>query len=381
MIRVIHYLPSINCTSGIANLIMNYYRNIDRKNIQFYFIYFSKLTENNFKNEIEKLGGTCTYIIPPNKFKKFSFDFNDYIKTFYQNYEDDIIIFHNHQLAFTVFQYSILKKNNIKHIIVHNHMTKFSDNILKSFRNMLLFLPVTFLPVEYFSCSEDACKLLMRYNFVRRKNIFIMSNAIDCDKFKFDSKIREKYRKMFNLESKIVLGNVGHFEPVKNHKFIINLFYNKFNDDKHALILVGNGSLKNKIINLINKKKLNNKIIVLETRNDIKNILFCIDCFIFPSKFEGMGIAALEAQAAGVPVVISKNVPSEVMICNCEKITNYNMNNWQKNIDLLLNTDIDRILSNNSVGQSIFNIFNAVNIISNKYKQIGDENLEGNVKK
>ena len=68
MIRVIHYLPSINCTSGIANLIMNYYRNIDRKNIQFYFIYFSKLTENNFKNEIEKLGGTCTYIIPPNKF-------------------------------------------------------------------------------------------------------------------------------------------------------------------------------------------------------------------------------------------------------------------------------------------------------------------------
>ena len=155
-----------------------------------------------------------------------------------------------------------------------------------------------------------------------------MQNCIDFYKFKFDSNMRKKYRSELAIEKNYVIGHIGHFEPVKNHNLIIAIFKKLCTKiDNAKLLLIGNGSLKQEIIELVKNKNLEERIIFLENRNDIPYLLSAMDCFIFPSKFEGLGIAAIEAQASGLPTIISNKVPKIVKLSNC--------------IDIDLNNDID----------------------------------------
>jgi len=377
MIRVVHYLPSINCTSGIANLIMNYYRLIDREKIQFDFIYFSKQTDNNFKKEIENLGGNIQYIVPPTKYKQFKKGLNEYCLTLKEKYKNDTIIFQNHQLAFTPILYKILKKNKIDNIIVHNHMTKFSDSKIKALRNLLFFLPVKFMKVKYFSCSSQACDLICKYNRVNRNNIYIMNNGIDCDRFLFNKQKREEIRKKYDLNDSFVIGHIGHFEPVKNHKFIIDLFEKIYSiNNKYKLVLVGNGSLKNEILKKVESSNIHKNVIFFELRNDIPDLLSAMDCFIFPSKFEGLGIVALEAQANGLPVLISNTVPNEVIISDCNQ---FDINNISKWVDKILNLKIKDLSSkkkdNIVVKKSKFNINNNIKKLEEEYKRLVEKEV------
>lgn len=375
MIRIIHYLPNINYASGIAQLIMRYYRKINKNYFQFHFVYFSNLKEKNFQKEIIELGGTEKYICAPNKPIQFSKDFNNFIKNFKKNYKGDEIIFHNHQLPFTIFQYGILKKNNIDNIIVHNHMTKFSDKKLSAFRNMLLFLPVSFLNVRYFACSDDSCDLISKYNFINKRNIFVLKNGIDCEYFRFSQEKRDKMRENLKISNEYVIGNIGRFEVVKNQKFIIRLFYKKFNEQNYKLLLVGDGSNKKALLKEIEKYNLKKQTIILGDRSDISNILCSIDCFLFPSKFEGLGIAAIEAQANGVPVIISKHVPSEVIINNCIKKCDYSINSWAKTIEQFRRRRINRLAMNKYISRSEYNINNNIMNLENEYKKIINRNI------
>lgn len=370
MIRVIHYLPSINHTSGVAQLLMRYYRKMNKNLFQFHFVYFTELKDKNFKKEIIKLGGTEEYICPPNNYFQFKKDFNNYIANFRRKYKNDKIVFHNHQLPFTIFQYGILKKNSVNNIIVHNHMTKFSEKKLSAFRNMLLFLPISFMDVEYFSCSKDACNLISKYNFVNKQKIFILRNSINCSEFKFNQVQREEMRKKLHIGGDYLLGNIGHFEAVKNQSFIIKLFYKKFNKNGYKLILVGDGSKKELLLKNIEKYNLKERVIILENRDDIPNILSSMDCFLFPSKFEGLGIVSIEAQASGLPVILSKNIPLEVSIKNCTIQQDYNINSWAKSIENLKSQNIDRLLANIEVSKSEYNIDRNVAKLEKKYESI-----------
>lgn len=370
MIRVIHYMPDINYTNGIAQLVMNYYRKINREHIQFHFIYFSKTKSKNFRKEIISLGGTEEFICAPTKYIKYQKELNRFLKSFKEKYKNDEIIFHNHQLAFTIFQYFILKKNNIMNMVVHNHMTKFSDNKLKALRNMILFLPVSFLKVKYFACSKDACNLISKYNFTNKQNIYVLKNGIDCNKFKFNIASRNKIRKQLKISTEFVFGNIGRFERVKNQAFLIRLFSRKYNSDNYKLLLVGDGSRKNNIINMVKKYNLENRVLFLENRDDIPSILCAMDCFLFPSKFEGLGISAIEAQASGLPIIISKYVPSEVIITNRIKQLTYNINSWIGTIEKFKSQNINRSSINKIVAKTEYNINKNVIDLEKEYEKI-----------
>ena len=369
MIRIIHYLPSINCTSGIANLLMNYYRKIDREMFQFHFVYFSKKNSNNFEKEIESLGGSATYIVPPTKLFQFKTSLTKYLEQIKANYNIDTFIFQNHQIAFTIFMYKIIKNSGINCIIVHNHMVRFSNSLIKSFRNMVLFRLLRKKDIIYFSCSTNASKLLTKHTNKCMRDIFVMNNAIDCNSFKYIEKIRNEVRSMLDLNNSFVVGHVGHFENVKNHKFILRVFeqlYKKQKDSK--LLLVGNGPLKNKYISIINKKPYKKNVIILSERNDVSNLLNAMDCFIFPSKSEGLGIAAIEAQASGLPTFISERVPKNVNIINCKQIKLSSFKEWVK--EILTNKPKNRNIGYKKVQNTQFDINKSVANLEKKYINI-----------
>lgn len=328
-IRVIHFLSSLSITSGVAAVIMNYYRNIDRDKVQFDFIYFY---ENGitYENEINKLGGNIYKISKPGLISNFYKEINNVLKRYDNNYT----IFHNHEAYLNIFINKIIKKNNIKSLIVHSHTTLYSDKKISALRNRLLCLPIKKQANYFFACSKAAGETFFGKKYTLNNRVFILNNAINCEKFQYDARVRSDVRKELNIENRFVIGHVGRFNNQKNHKFILKLFneiLKKKNDCK--LLLIGDGPLLDDIKLMSKRMNINRNIIFLGRRNDINRILQGMDCFILPSLYEGLPVIGVEAQCSDLPCIMSDNITKEVDVGNCEFLSlDDNINKWVNSV-------------------------------------------------
>jgi glycosyltransferase involved in cell wall biosynthesis len=310
MIRILHFVSSINVNSGIMSLLMNYYRNADTKKIQFDFIYFIKNETQSFQTEIEELGGRCFFVSPPNKYpKKFFKDMKNYYSSHYGEY----LAAHIHDIFMPSFLLSCKKRLGVKKIILHAHLTVFGYSKTKAIRNYLLSIPRLFIVDEYWACSRDAGESLFGKKF--HKNGRVINNAISLEKFVYKESVREEIKRSLSIENCYVVGHVGWFNPQKNHTYIIEIFKNVVAKKKNArLILIGDGEYKNEIEQECKKKSIEDKVLFLGVRDDVNRIMNAFDVFLFPSKYEGLGIALIEAQSLGIPCVFSDTIPEEANV-------------------------------------------------------------------
>ncbi|MEK3837778.1 glycosyltransferase family 1 protein [Paenibacillus sp. FSL R7-0128] len=322
-VRILHVFGIMNC-GGAETFIMNVYRNIDREKIQFDFIVHSE-DKGYYDDEIEALGGTI-YSIPKFKGKNI----REYIKSwnvFFDTYKDYQII-HSHIRSTASVFLSMAKKRGII-TIIHSHNTSSGKGIIATIKN-LLQLPLRKISHYRFACSIDAGEWLYG-----KKKFEVMNNAIDAKKFTFDQSTRDRYRKELELVDKFVVGHIGRFHEQKNHEFLLDMF--KSLNTKHpntVLLLIGDGDLRYTIERKIIKLGLQNSVVLLGVRSDIPQLLQAIDVFAFPSIYEGLGIVVIEAQAAGLPCVISDVVPSEVGITDLVKFISLKENPeyWAKEV-------------------------------------------------
>lgn len=309
-IRILHFLSSISISSGVASVIMNYYRHIDRSKVQFDFLYFND-DEITYKYEIKKLGGNIYKINKPNISKKSICE----IKNFFKGCNGKYRILHNHEVYLNILMAPLAKKNGFKYIITHSHTTSYSDKFINSIRNRILCMPLKKQADYFMACSKAAGKLLYGSRSVEDGKVFILNNAIDCKKFKYDESLRIKIRKQLGLENKIVIGHVGRFNAQKNHKFLLEIFDEILKLDKHSiLLLVGDGPLFKEIKKISKEMRINDKIIFLGRRDNIFEILQGMDIFILPSLYEGLPVIGVEAQAAGLPCFMADTITNEVDI-------------------------------------------------------------------
>jgi len=144
-----------------------------------------------------------------------------------------------------------------------------------------------------------------------------LNNAVDTDKFRFNEEVRNNIRRKLDVEGKKVIGHVGRFNPQKNHEFLIDVFNEIYKKDKDiVLLLVGDGYLKEKIEEKVNKLGLDKSVKFLGVREDISELMQAMDLFLFPSQFEGLAVVMVEAQAAGLKVITSTGVTKESDITN-----------------------------------------------------------------
>ena len=143
----------------------------------------------------------------------------------------------------------------------------------------------------------------------------IMNNAIDAKKFIYNDEVRKQKRVELGVEDKFVIGHVGRFNLQKNHEFLVKRFadFAKTNEDA-ILVLIGNGELQEKIKEMAKEYGIETKVKFLGLREDIPQLLQAMDLFLFPSLFEGLPVTLVEAQAAGLPCVISDMITDEIMI-------------------------------------------------------------------
>lgn len=303
-IRVLHILQRMEA-GGTQALLMNIYRKIDRTKVQFDFLVVYK-EKQFYDDEIEKMGGHVYKLsfredlnLP--KFQKELADF------FAQHHEYKIV--HCHAYTIGYFCLKAAKKAGIPVRIAHSHSNAAVHDVKLPLKLIMQKL-FTRYSTDLFACSEEAGKFAFK-----GKKFGIVQNAIDSQKFIADANIREEIRKALRVENKFVVGHVGRMQPEKNHDFLIDVFAEiKRKKPDAELILVGTGPLEDKIKNKVAEKDLSDCVHFLGNRKDMNRIYQAMDVFVFPSLFEGLGIVAIEAQAAGIPIVCSEGLPPETDI-------------------------------------------------------------------
>ena len=206
----------------------------------------------------------------------------------------------------------IAQKIGIKNVIVHAHNNGIDNDKLKIKLMLHTICKKIFSKYanNYIACSKEAADFC--FIIPKNKTLIIINNGIDTEKFQYSKEIRKQYRKNLNIEENFVIGNVVE---QKNHEFLIDIFYNLKKLIANAkLLLVGSGILEEQINKKIKSLNLEKDVIILKERNDINNLMQCFDIFCLPSKYEGLGIVSIEAQASGIKCVVSDGIPKNAII-------------------------------------------------------------------
>ena len=309
MVKVLHIVQTLNACGGIENLIMNYYRHIDKNKIQFDFL-IHELNKENFKEEVESLGGTV-YLLPPFTIWNLKYILY-YLSKFYLLHKEYDVI-HCHMANAAPFHFYFVKKNNNAIRVLHSHQPAGADKITHRIRNtVLLKMADAMADIRLASSSESG-----RFLFGKKK-FTVVKNAVDKDSLHDVYIYRHEFRRQYNIENKMVIGHIGRFAPVKNHKFLLEILKRLCAIKNNAVLcLVGEGERKKDIIDRVKDSGLEDRVIFIDSSKNIEKYYSMFDIFLLPSLFEGFGLVAVEAQYAGVPVVVSENrVPKEVAISN-----------------------------------------------------------------
>lgn len=295
---------------GTESFIMNQYRCINRNKVQFDFLNVYK-TEIACQQEIEKLGGRI-YYLDMNRHNGMSAYHKKIDDFFTQNAKEFDAVHCNYQSLINVDILRYAKKYGIQVRIAHAHNSgygkepSFIQKLLIRKNKKVLYQSAT----HYFACS----KLAAKWMFYR--DAIVINNAIDVEKFTFDAGVRKQIRNELGLENCRVVMFTGRLDPQKNPIFLLEIFseiLKRWNDAQ--LLVVGDGILKDQMTNKIEQLKLHGHVKMLGSRRDVNLLLQAADVFLLPSKFEGLGIVLIEAQAAGVLTYTSDTVvPSDVRI-------------------------------------------------------------------
>ena len=315
-IRVLMLFTILN-RGGAETMVMNYYRVIDRSKVQFDFVVHRE-EEGDYEEEIRSLGGKIYRMMPlrPHTFGKYE----KQISSFFDAHPEYRII-HGQCSESGYFFYKEAARRGIPVIIAHAHNSHVKFDLKWIVRTWMKHQMRPYL-THYFACGEEAAEWLFGKQLA--KNAIILKNAINTLQYKFDEQLREKKRKELRLASStLTICHIGRFDKVKNHSFILDIFEKllKKRPDAH-LLLIGDGVLRKQTENKAKEKGILAQVRFLGVRRDVNELLQAADVMVFPSLFEGLGIAVVEAQCTGMPCIISDIIPNEVMITNLvEKVS------------------------------------------------------------
>lgn len=284
---------------------------------EFNFDYFTmgKFEEDDVYRSIITDGGKCySADLRSNKLIghiKLPFVFYRYLKN--NNY--GTVHIHS-EVAYKHFLYAIAAKlAGIKKVIIHSHSSSIDgDNKgLKFVCHKILRSFVNKLGDEFLACSEPAAEWMFSKKTLNGSHFRLLHNGIDPNAYKFSEEKRNAKREEFEISDKVVLGHVGALKKVKNQSRLIEILKD-INDMRYTLLLIGGGDDKEKLVLKAKELGVENQIIFLGSRTDVADLLQAIDVLVFPSFFEGIPMALIEAQTVGLPIVVADTINKAIKI-------------------------------------------------------------------
>lgn len=303
---------------GLSTIVLNFNLNQNKEKIVFDYILENGISDEKYRKIIEEYNGKI-YEIPNNKKGRLNrMKFYLKLAKFLRKSKYEIIHIHLSVVTLRTVIYQILGKflGNSK-IILHSHSTGIDmnkgnrDKVLIKHNILKRIQPL--LADEFLACSRLAAEWLYPQKYLDK--VKIVNNGIDIKKYQFDSKKRNELRQRINLKNKFVVGNIGRFSYQKNHEFLIKIFNEIQKIEKNSvLLLIGNGELEGKIKEQVKILGLQDKVFFLGVTDRVEDYLQVMDVFCFPTRFEGLSVVSIEAQAAALKVLISDNVSLEAKL-------------------------------------------------------------------
>lgn len=323
-IRVLHNIASLHF-GGSQAFVMNIYNNIDRTKVQFDFVVTPE-EKIDLYSQVEQLGGRV-YVCPKYTGKNH-FAYCKWWNDFFTEHPEYHVI-HGHVRSTASIYLKIAKKHGLI-TIAHSHSTSNGSGISAFVKDAMQF-PIRNTADYLFACSDKAGVWLYGRKVLTQPNYRTIPNGIDLKRFAFNAEKRQQMRKELGIaESTFVVGHVGRITTPKNHKFLIELFteyYKKNSDSK--LLLVGDGELREAVEQQCILLGVRDAVVMAGSKTNTEDYYQVMDVFVFPSLWEGLGIVAIEAQASGLPCLVSDNVPNEALLCSyVEAISLKDMTKW-----------------------------------------------------
>lgn len=347
---------------GIESVIMNYYRHINRDNIQFDFL--CNCDSIAYQEEIESLGGRIYSITARKKnYWKFRKELSNFLQFHAKEYA---AIWVNVCMLSNIDYLIYAKKYGISKRIIHCHNSSNDGGKIKLIIHNFNKKRLVKYATDFWTCSDDAAEWFFDEKIINGHHYRMITNAIDTSKYIRNSNVRNEYRNKLDISDKIVIGHVGRFHFQKNHEFLIRIFKELSDrNDKYLLMLIGQGELNSEIQAMVKEYKLENKVLFLGVRDDVDKLYQCMDAFVMPSRFEGLSLAAIEAQAAGLPCVLADTIPMNVKVNDNVKFQSLNEseNIWADSAESVLQ-EIDIV---NKIDESEYNIKKQVKLFEKEF--------------
>ena len=295
-------------SGGVGKIVTDWNENIDLDEIHFDYLVYRNREE--FYDEKLKLLGAKKFIIDienkSNYFEKCLYKYKELCLFFKHNKFDIVHI--NASNPTEIFVAIAAKKYSNAIVFFHSHNDV--DTSLKGIRKLASDISKVF--VDHFSDYELACsKTAGRWIF--QKKFEVLNNGLLPKKFAYSEVVSREMKVHYKLEDNKIVGHIGRFCYQKNQEYLLEIFEELYSvDNKYRLVLVGDGENKDYINKIIYEKGLSNVVTLIPPQNDVVPFFQMFDVFVLPSRYEGLGIVGIEAQAAGLPTVISDVIPEEI---------------------------------------------------------------------
>ena len=332
-IRILTITPGLNVCGGMESYVMNYYSRIHDA-VKMDFITHN-ISDNTYKNMIEN-NGDSVFIFP--KFNVFRIKKSEkFVDNFFKEHHDyDIIHCHMANAAFLYLKYA--KKYGIKIRIVHSHQNKYADILSHAIRNVPLVKIGLRYANTYFACSKLAGDFLFK-----KKKYYLVNNAIDGKRFRYDPVMRNKMRKELGIsDGCFLIGNVGRYCPQKNQRFLVDVFCLVSEKIDSKLLLIGEGDLEKELREHIKELGIEDKVIMHHPVDNVEDYYQAMDMFVLPSLYEGLGIVNIEAQACGLKTIVSDKVPEIAKISDLLTFVKLKASEQEWANEILKNKDYER---------------------------------------
>lgn len=314
IVKVIHMAPL--GAGGISKLTVTIQKLLNPQKIKFDYLVFRDRKEF-LEDQAIALGGTKQIVNTENMHNvaiKLVKKFSGMVYLFRKEQYDVVHV--DASTPYDVIVALAAKVAGIKTIVLHSHNDDFqkSKPLRDAFMPFYKFI-MLFVVTDYFTISEKAAYFMFPKSIFRKRKYQLVRNGIDTEEFSFSEEDRKKARIELGVEDKAVIGHIGRFVYQKNHEFILRTFveYHKINPNS-VLLLVGEGELLDSMKNLARELDVFDNVIFYGVTHDVRKVLLAMDIFVFPSRFEGLGIAAIEAQANGLVTLCADSIVEEVNV-------------------------------------------------------------------
>lgn len=299
---------------GVESFILNFFSEINLVEKYDKYIITHNKPSKDVKVKIENLGFKIFTV--PSKKESFYRNIKSIDRIFKENRFD---IVHSHMVKSNFIIMKLAKKNGVPLRIAHSHQSMKIDNGPKKIIHKLIQYMNRKYANKFVGCSEDALiygfgKKILNNNY----SSLVLHNAINLERFSFNDLYRNQLRRKYNIsDDEVLIGSIGRFTYQKNQQFLLEIINKLVKvSKKNKLLLIGEGELKDDYLWYIKNNKLQENVILESPQCDIYKYYSAFDIFVFPSRFEGLGIVIIEAQANSLKCIVSKNIPKDVKQSN-----------------------------------------------------------------